>query len=187
MKIRSLVIILLAAILPLPALMNSSCSSAKSLAAIDIYYTFHKVYFTYTATKDRATELNLYTAKLTIDMDSILTANHIPSGVIQSAYLSRLALQITAPPEATFNWLQSVRMVGCSDSTFQKTTELGHTDTVSPYTQRVDMTLNPVDLKPILMKNSYYLRILATPSGQTPAAPTISLYADSEIKLHIQP
>ena len=186
MKKRISFILFLIPVLVLPFIMNTSCSTTKSLAAFDVNYTFPKVYFSYSGKAGKLPEVTLYTGKLTINLDSILIANHIPSGFIGSAYLSKMSMVITAPPEATFNWLESVRMIGCTDSTFQTTTAFGSATGINPAAKSIDMVLDKVDLKPILFKNSYWLRILATPSGQIPAS-TISMYMESAIKLHIEP
>ena len=174
------------AVLMLPLFVITSCSKTKQLAAFDVFYTFPKIYFSYAPKDQKLPEVTIYTGKLAINFDSILNANYIPSGIIASAYLSRLAMVITAPPEATFNWLESVRMVGSADSTFQQITELGSDTAIDPGARSINLVLNKVDIKPILFKNSYYLRILATPSGQIPAS-SISMYLDSQVKLHIEP
>ena len=186
MKIRFLLFLSLCVVLVLPVFTFTSCSKAKQLAAFDVTYTFPKVYFNYAVKNQRLPELTLYTGKLAINLDSILSANHIPSGIIASAYLSRLAMVITAPPGATFNWLSSVRMIGSVDSTFLNPTNLGSATGIDPNATTIDLALEKVDTKPILFKNSYYLKILATPSGQIPAS-SINMYLDSQIKLHIEP
>jgi hypothetical protein len=186
MKMRFLLFMLLCTVLTWPLFTSTSCSSAKHLAAFDVIYTFPKVYFSYGKKSEKLPEVTLYTGKLSVNMDSILSASHIPSGIIASAFLSRMAMVITAPPQATFKWLKSVRIIGCIDSTFQQTTELAYDTAVNPNATRIDLALNKTDIKPIFFKNSYYLRILATPSGQLPDS-TMSLYLDSQIKLHIEP
>ena len=176
----------IAAVLILPLFTITSCNKAKQLAAFDVIYTFPKVYFSYAPKDQKLPEVTLYTGMLAINFDSILNANYIPSGIIASAYLSRFAMVITAPQEATFNWLESVRMVGSADSTFQQITDLGSDTAVDPGAKSINLVLNKVDIKPILFKNSYYLKILATPRGQIPAS-SINMYLDSQIKLHIEP
>jgi len=186
MKIRFLLFLSLCTILLIPFFTITSCSKAKQLSAFDVVYTLPKVYFSYTVKNLKLPEVTIYTGKLSINLDSILNANNFPSGIIASAYLSRIAMVITAPPEATFNWLESVRMVGSVDSTFQQPTDLGSATGIDPKAKSIDLALNKVDIKPILFKNSYYLKILATPSGQIPTS-SINMYLDSQIKLHIEP
>jgi len=186
MKIRFSLFLYLCAIGLLSILPLTSCNKASQLAAFDVIYNFPRVSFVYLSNDKKTQELTIYSCKLSINFDSILSANHIPSGIIASAYLTKLAMAITAPPEATFNWLASVRMVGSPDSTFQQTTELGSATGIDPAAKNIDLALNKTDIKPILFKNSYYLKILATPSGQIPPS-SISMYMDSQIKLHIEP
>ena len=187
MKNRFSFILFLIPVILLPFFMVSSCSTAKSLAAFDVNYTFPKVYFSYSVTNQKLPEVTLYTGKLTINLDSILSANHIPSGLIGSAYLSKLSMVITAPPEATFNWLASVRIIGSRDSTFQTSTAFGSATGIDPTAKSIDLVLDKVDLKPILNnQHSYWIKILATPSGQLPAS-SVSMYLESAIKLHIEP
>ena len=186
MKIRFLLFLSLCTILLIPSFTITSCNKAKQLVAFDVVYTFPKVYFSYTVKDLDLPEITLYTGKVSINFDSILSANNISSGIIASAYLSRLAMVITAPPGATFNWLESVRMVGSADSTFQQSTDLGSDTLIDPNATTIDLALKNVDIKPILFKNSFYLKILATPSGQIPAS-SINMYLDSQIKLHIEP
>ncbi len=186
MKTRFSLFLLLSAVLIPSFIVITSCSKTKQLAAFDVTYNFPKVYFSYTAKVQDLPEVTLYTGKLSINLDSILSANHIPSGIIASAYLSRLNMVITAPPGATFNWLESVRMIGSADSTFQQTTNLGSAQNIPSTATTIELVLEKVDIKPILFKNSYYLKILATPSGQIPSS-SINMYLDSQIKLHIEP
>ncbi|MGA2822958.1 MAG: hypothetical protein ABSE72_05470 [Bacteroidales bacterium] len=187
MKIRFSLWLFMGAVLMLPLFTITSCSEAKKLAAFDVIYTFPKIYFIYAPKDQKLPEVTLYTGKLSINFDSILSAHYIPSGIIASAYLLRLAMDITAPPEATFNWLESVRMVGSADSTFQQTTDLGAVTGIDPGAKIIDLATENVDIKPILFKNSYYLKIFATPSGQIPASSSINMYLDSKVKLHIEP
>jgi len=186
MKIRFSLILFLFAIFLLPFFTITSCNKASQLAAFDVIYNFPRVSFVYSSKDKKTQELTIYSCKLTINFDSILSANHIPSGIIASAYLTKLAMAITAPPEATFNWLASVRMVGSADSTFQQTTDLGSASGIDPAAKNIELILNKTDIRPILFKNSYYLKVFATPSGQIPPA-SISMYLDSQIKLHIEP
>lgn len=186
MKTRFSLFLLFCAVIALPVFLTS-CSKAKELAAFDVTYNFPKVSFSYSVTKLKVLpEVTLYTGKLSINMDSILSANHVPSGIIGSAHLSKLSMVITAPPGATFNWLASVRMIGSADSTFQQPTSLGSATNIPPTATSIDLALEDVDIKPILFKNSYWLRILATPSGTLPGS-SISMYLDSQIKIHIEP
>ena len=165
----------------------SSCAKAKQLAAFDVNYTFPKVYFSYSPKlQKQLPEFTLFTVKLSVNMDSILSANHIPSGIIASAYLSKLAMVITNPPDANFNWLQSVKMVGSVDSTFSQPLLLGSDTLIAAGSKTIDLAINKIDIKPIFFKNSYYLKILATPSGQIPAA-SVNMYLESAIRLHIEP
>jgi hypothetical protein len=186
MKTRFSLLLILCAVVIIPFFTLTSCSKAKQLTAFDVTYTFPKVYFSYAVKDLDLPEITLYTGKLSVNLDSILRANQIPNGVISSAYLSRLAMVITAPPGATFNWLASVRMIGSADSTFQQPTNLGSATGIDPNATTIDLALEKVDIKPILFKNSYYLKILAIPSGQIPSS-SINMYLDSQIKLHIEP
>ena len=164
----------------------TSCNTAKQLLAFDVVYNCPKVYFSYAPGDQKLSEIVLYSGKLSIDLDSILNANYIPGGFIASAYLSKLALTITAPAQSNFSWLQSARLVGSIDSTFKQATELAGDTAVIPNIRSLNFALKPVDLKPILFKNSYWMKILGTPSGQTPPSSS-SMYLDSQVKLHIEP
>jgi hypothetical protein len=186
MKTRLSLFLFLCGIISVPIFLDTSCSKAKELAAFDVTYNFPKVSFSYSVKSLKPPELTLYTGEFSINMDSILSANHIPSGIISSAHLSKLAMVITAPPGATFNWLQSVRMQGSADSTFQQPTDLGSQDNIVPTSTTVELVLQPVDIKPILFRNAYWLRILATPSGTLPGS-SVSMYLDSQVKIHIEP
>jgi hypothetical protein len=186
MKIRSCLIMLLPAVLAFSAIGFHSCSKAKDLTAFDVTCNLPKIYLNYPPRGNPRSEVTLYTGKVKIPLDSLLTANHIPSGVIASAYLSRLAMVITNPPEATFNWLTAIRIIGSADSTFQQVTQIGSATGIDPGARTIEMTLDKVDLKPIIRTDTYFLRVLATLSGQVPAS-TVSMYIDSQVKLHIEP
>ena len=127
-----------------------SCSTAKDLTAFDVTCNLSRIYFNYPPKSPGFTEATIYTGMVHIPLDSILSANHIPSGFIASAYLSRLAMVITDPAEATFNWLESVRMIGSADSTFLQSTELGSDTAIYPDSKSVDLALKKVNLKPII-------------------------------------
>jgi hypothetical protein len=94
---------------------------------------------------------------------------------------------ITAPPEATFNWISSVTMLGSADTSFQHPTTLGYETNIDPSSRTLNLTLPNVDIKPILFNNSYYIEVLATPSGQLPSSSSINMYLDSQVRLHIEP
>lgn len=187
MKTRSWLILFLCLILLGSFTSFFSCSTVKKLAAFDVVYNFPKVTFTYPQKDLKGTQILLLKSKLSINFDSILNANHIPSGIIASAYLSRLAMVITAPPEATFNWISSVTMLGSADTSFQHPTTLGYETNIDPSSRTLNLTLPNVDIKPILFNNSYYIEVLATPSGQLPSSSSINMYLDSQVRLHIEP
>lgn len=187
MKTRVSLFLFLCAVFLLPSLTFISCNSVKQAASFDVVYNFPKVYFNYSKKDFKASQVTLCTGKLTINFDSILGANHIPSGIISSAYLSKLAMIITAPPGATFNWLATVTVFGSADSTFQQSTQLGSATGIDPLATNINLALNNVDLKPIIYKYSYFVEILATPSGQAPSSSSINMYLDSQARIHIEP
>ncbi len=176
MKIRFSLFMHLYALALISFFTISSCNEVRKLTAFNIIYNFPKVYFNYALKDQKITELTLYSSKLTINFDSILNANQIPSGIIASAYLTKLTMVITAPPEATFNWITSVSILGSADSTFKQTTLLGTATGINPMVKTINLALNYIDIKPILFNYSYYLEILATPSGQVPPLQLICIW-----------
>jgi len=163
-----------------------SCGDSGSLVQFDVTYNLPRVYFNYPSTSPiRSDELILYTGEAKINLDSILSVNKIPEGLIKSAYFSRFAMTITNPPEADFNWLQSAKVLVSKNSSIDPNAELAYIDTINPGSKILNMKVNDVNLISYMNDTTFYYQLRGTPSGVLPY-PMVSMYIDLQVKLHIE-
>ena len=164
----------------------TSCSTAKKYAAFDVSYTLPKTYFHYSPTILKNGEVIIYSAQVSINLDSLCMAHDIPSGWIASASFSHFAITITDPPEANFGWLQKARAVVSNYPSFEPNSELGNFVNSDSTAKAVIFSLNTIELQPYIHKTSFYYEIIGTLNGTFPYN-LVSMYLDASLKLHIEP
>jgi hypothetical protein len=164
----------------------TSCSTAKQYTAFDVTYNLPKVNFNYPVSILKSGEVILYSGQININLDSILMAHDIPSGMITSLQFSQFAITITDPPEASFGWLQSARAVASSEASFDPNVELGNAVNNDTTAKTVNLTMNNVELQQYIHKTSFYYKVLGTLNGPLPYE-MVSMYLNSTLKLHIEP
>ena len=165
---------------------HSSCSDVKKYVAFDVTYNMPKVNFNYVPSKLKSGEVLLYSGKNTMNLDSMLMAHDIPTGWIQSASFSHLAITITAPEGATFSWLHSARAIASADSTFTPNVELGSVAVTDTTAKSLTLVLNNVELQPYIHRNVFYYEIRGTLNGTCPYN-LVSMYLSGQLMLHVEP
>jgi hypothetical protein len=164
----------------------TSCSTAKQYAAFDVTYDLPNVNFTYPSKMLKSGEVILYSGAININLDSILMAHNIPSGMITSIHFSQFDVTITDPPDANFAWLQSARAIASSEADFDPSAELGNVVNNDPTAKTVNLTMNGIELEQYLHNTSFYYQVLGVLNGPLPYN-MVSMYLDSQLKLHIEP
>jgi hypothetical protein len=182
--ITSLKLLALAAF---PLFLCTSCHETKKAAAFDVTYNLPRIYFTYTSTLLKSGEVILYSGNDKINLDSILMAHDIPTGMITSAKLSQFSMTMTEPPDASFSWLQSMRFLVSADPSFNPNVELGNFVNNDPAAKTVNLTLNNVEMIPYMNNTTFYYRILASIQVVSLPSNMVTMFRDLQLKLHIEP
>jgi hypothetical protein len=128
-------------------------------------------------------EVTLYSGEIKIPLDSILSSNHI-NGEIKSATIIKMSMVITDPPDSTFDWLSFVRIIGCADSTFVPSTTLASQGIIDPKEKTIHFGYR--DLTPVLLKESYFMKLLVTPTVKVPSS-SMRMYLNTKIALWVRP
>ncbi|MEI6898999.1 MAG: hypothetical protein WCL00_03915 [Bacteroidota bacterium] len=165
---------------------NSSCSDVKKYAAFDVTYKLPRVDFNYIPSKLKSGEVLLFSGRNTMNLDSLLMAHDIPTGWIQSATFTEFGISITAPPEANFGWLQSLRAIASNDSTMANSVELGHATVVDTTAKNLLLVLNNLELQPYIHRNFFYYQLLGTTRGLCPYN-LVSMFIAGKLQLHVEP
>jgi hypothetical protein len=186
MRAKTIKSVTLLAVTAFPLFLCISCSETKKAAAFDVTYNLPRIYFNYPSTLLKSGEVILYSGHEKINLDSILMAHDIPTGIIGSATFSRFALTITDPPDANFSWLQSMRVLASANISFDPNVELGNFANNDPNAKTVNLALNNVELTQFMNNNTFYYQILATLNGSLPYN-RVAMFLDSQLKLHIEP
>jgi len=185
MKTR--VYISLAILLAIPLIYLSSCSKVKELTAVDVSMKLPRTHFTYTATDLKSgSEVILFSEHVTVNLDSILNAYGLSSGIINSTSFTYLAVTIEQPADSTFHWLSSMRATIADNAAFQPENVVGSVTNTDPTAKTVVITTNNVNIRPYLTNPSFYLRVYAVLNGPLPAV-TVGMFLDGTIQLHIEP
>ena len=185
MKTR--IFISLAILLAIPLIYLSSCSKVKELTAVDVSMKISRQHFTYTATNLKSgSEVILCSEHVTVNLDSILNANGIPTGIIQTTTFTYLAVTIEQPPDSTFHWLSSMRATVADNSNFNPENQVGSVTNNDPNAKTVVVTLNNLNIRPYLSNPGFYVRVYAMLNGPLPAV-TVGMFIDGTVQLHIEP
>jgi len=184
MKIRSKRSLLLFAAMGISLLTFFSCEKRTQVISYYFEYTVPNIYFNYPSNSSGLEEVTLYTGKIKIPLDSILSSNHI-NGEIKSATIIKMSMVITDPPDSTFDWLSLVRIIGCADSTFVPSTNLVSQGIIDPKEKTIHFS-SYIDLTPVLVKESCYIKLFATPTVKVPSS-SVRMYLSTKIALAIRP
>ena len=162
------------------------CSCGKRTQVISYYfeYSVPSIYFNYPSNKSGLEEVTLYSGKIKIPLDSILSSNHI-NGEIKSATIIKMSMAITDPPDSTFDWLSLVRITGCADSTFVPSTDLVSAGIIDPKEKTIHFS-SYIDLTPVLLKEGFFIKLLVTPTVKVPSS-SIRMYLNTKIALFVRP
>jgi hypothetical protein len=186
MRIKTIAMLAIIAFAAIPLFLCTSCNDTKKLAAFDVTYNLPRITFSYTPASLKSGQVILYTGHEKINLDSILMAHDIPTGIIGSATFSRFALTITSPPDADFSWLQSMRVLVSANTSFDPNIELGNYVNNDPAAKTIDLALNNVEMTQYMNNTTFYYEILGTLKSVL-RYNTVTMFLDSQLKLHIEP
>jgi hypothetical protein len=184
MKTRILITILTIAVFPV--LFFSSCSKLKDLTAIDVSYKIPRQTFIYTPTTLKSGEQLLYSGFITANLDSILSANGLSSGVVGNTIFTKCSITIVQPDSVTFGWLQSARGEISQNAGFIPFQEVGTVTNTDPLAKTVNLTLNNTNIRPYLGAKTFYFRIFGILNGPVPAE-WVQMYVDGTLQMHLEP
>jgi hypothetical protein len=164
----------------------TSCSKAKEIVAWDYTYTLPRISFSYPPITLKSGELVLYSGPYTLNLDSLLHANGVSSGVIGPTYFTKCSVSIDQPADANFAWLQSSRIEISGAASFDSVQEIGHVTDIDPAAKTIAYTMNHTNIRPYLGSNGFYLRLFGTLKAKQPL-PVIRMYIDGQVVLRLQP
>ena len=184
MKTRIFISLLILIAVPLVYL--TSCNKVKELTSVNVTMKMPRQHFTYSETKLKTGEVILYSGMVTVNLDSILNANGLPSGIIQTTTFTSLSVTINVPADSTFHWLSSMRAVISANQNFDPQNGIGNVTNTDPNAKTVFVTLNNLNIRPYLSQPSFYIRLYAVLNGPLPAV-TVGMFLDGTVQLLIAP
>jgi len=184
MKTRIIILLLLVVLVPI--LYFTSCSRLKNLAAFDVSYTLPRTTFTYTPTSYKDGEQLLFSDHIEANLDSILNANGVSSGIVGNTTFTRCSITIIEPSDMTFGWLQSARGEISQNADFSPAQEVGYVTNNDPDAKTVVLTLNNTNIRPYLGNKYFYFRIFGVLNGPVPGN-WAKMYIDGQLLMHIEP
>ncbi len=172
------------ALLGIPMIVLASCSKVAELASVDVTYKIPRTHFTYTPVTLKSGEQILYSDFVKINVDSLLNANGLSSGTVQDPICISFSITITAPPEATFGWLQSARAMVADNAAFSSAVEIGSVVNSGGTGKTVVLTVNNNVIP--FGSTGFYIRIDGILTGPVPYA-WVQMYFDSELRITLEP
>ncbi len=169
-----------------PVLFFSSCSKIKELSSFDVSYKIPRQTFTYTPTVYKSGEQLLYSGFITANLDSILSANGLSSGVVGTTTFTKCSITIEQPDSVTFGWLQSARGEISQNADFTPAQEVGYVTNSDPLAKTVHLTLNNTNIRPYLGSRTFYFRIFGVLNGPVPSQ-WVQMYLDGSLQMHLVP
>lgn len=184
MKTRVAISLLI--LLAIPMVYFTSCNKVKELATVTVSMKLPRQHFTLQGSGLKTSDIVLYSGSVKINLDSILNANGLSAGVIQTTSFSYLAVTIEQPPDSTFHWLQSMRATFSNNQNYNPEYEVGSVTNNDPNARTVVITTNNVNIRPYLTNPGFYIRIYGVLNGPIPAV-TYGMFLDGTIQLTIEP
>ncbi len=184
MKTRNYLSLLLLLVITMISL--TSCNKVKELTTVNVSMTMPRQHFTYSATNLKSGEVILFSERVAVNLDSLLNAYGLSSGVITSTSFTSLSVTIEQPLDATFSWLSSMRATVSANANFSPENQVGSVTNTNPNAKTVIVTMNNLDIRPYLTQPSFYLRIYAVLNGPLPAL-TVGMFLDGTVQLRIEP
>ncbi len=90
----------------------------------------------------------LYAGPVTANIDSIMNANGVSSGIVGTTTFTSLSVTIAEPSDLTFSWLLSARGEISQNADFATAQEIGFVENSNPTAKTVILTLNNVNIRP---------------------------------------
>ena len=184
MKTRILLIIFTIAVCPV--LFFSSCSKVKKLSAFDYSYKIPRTTFIYTPSVYKSGEVLLYSGSIVANLDSILSANGLSSGIVGNTTFTTCSITIDQPDTVTFSWLQSARAEISANADFNPADEVGTVTNIDPASKTINLSLNNTNIRPYLGSQQFYFRVYGVLNGPLPVA-WVQMYIDGTLLMHLDP
>ncbi len=162
-----------------------SCNKVKELAAVDVAMDIPTTHFTYSQVTKAGEEI-LYSGYIRINLDSLLNVYGFSAGIIKDTYVTKFSVTMEDPPDATFSWLGSARAVVANDDTFANAMEVGSVVNGDPNAKTVNVLTNNVNIRPLLDKPDFYIRVYGVLNGPLPAD-IVGMYIQGKIQVRIEP
>jgi hypothetical protein len=166
--------------------MLPSCSKFQDLAAFDVRYTIPRTTFTYIPSTFKSGEQLLYAGPVTANLDSIMNANGVSSGIVGTTTFTSLSVTIAEPSDLTFSWLLSARGEISQNADFAPVQQIGYVENTDTTAKTVILTLNNINIRPYLGARLFYVRIFGVLNGPVPAD-WVKMYIDGQLLMHIEP
>jgi len=184
MKTRLFLFIL--AIVVVPALFFCSCSTVKKVVAFDYTYKVPRTTFIYHPALLKTGEQLIYSGAIVANLDSILNANGLSSGVVGNTTFTKCSVTIEAPDSVTFSWLQSMRGEISANSDFSAVQQVGHVTNTDPTAKTVVFTMDNTNIRSYLGSKYFYFRLFATLNSAVPGG-WVQMYLDGQMTMRLQP
>ncbi|MEI6683251.1 MAG: hypothetical protein WCO44_11515 [Bacteroidota bacterium] len=184
MKTRIYFIIL--AIVVVPVLFFYSCTNVKKAVAFDYTYKIPRTTFIYHPALLKTGEQLIYSGAIAANLDSILNANGLSSGVVGNTTFTKCSVTIQSPDSVTFSWLQSMRGEISATSDFSAVQQVGHVTNTDQTSKTVVLTMENTNIRPYLGSKYFYFRLFATLNTAVPGG-WAQMYLDGQMTMRLQP
>ncbi|MEI7501082.1 MAG: hypothetical protein WCK84_11630 [Bacteroidota bacterium] len=180
MKTRMMLTMLTIAIFPV--IFFSSCSK---LLSFNVSYKIPRQTFDYKPTNYKSGEQLLYYGYISANLDSILNANGLSSGVVGNTTVTQCSITIDKPDSVTFGWLQYARGV-ISQNAESAGEQVGDVTVTDATAKTVNLTLNNTNIRPYLGSKTFYFRIFGVLNGAVPVT-WVQMYIDGTLQMRLEP
>jgi len=174
--------------LSLPLMFISACDDVEELVAFFVTVEPDDYNFTVdsTSTSPGKAETVLFQTSFSFDLDSILEAHEVSSGMIGGCWFQRLAVAIDSPAVATFNFVDSFRVTVSNDSLFSTETEVAQIVIVDPAVTIVELNVYNLDVVAMMQGQEIWVRLYGGLPIPIPY-PAIYMHLSSRVKLRVEP
>jgi hypothetical protein len=166
-------------------IMLPSCEKAKELAKFDVKMTLPTVSVPITQAEKSGLTEQYFQFSQYVNVDSIKAAHGLSNLTLENGTVTGAIVTITAPTGANLAFLNSARVT--LFTTANNELQIGHTGTVNPAENSVQLILDVADITPFLSNQVFSGRLYYDVNYALLPAPTVLLGLANTVQFTVSP
>lgn len=160
--------------------------AVKDLATFKVNYDLPAVSFELDSALFKSEEVILAQTTVSVNIDSILEANNVSSGMLEGAQFTKVTVEILSPDGANFDFVDNMRVTVAMNSDFSDENQIAETGNIQEGSTSVDFIFDNTDLSAYMTADNFHSRLYGTLNGPVPFG-MVGMQWLSSVQITIQP